>query len=127
MISPTDSELVAEFIGYHRMALDGESILRRQGAEWGPDFLGELAYDDPARCWRVAKAVALQDPSDDVLMSLGVALSTLLGEHPQTIEVISTDVEADNRLHTLLSWVMADERIPQTVWLTIEELSKCKS
>lgn len=44
-LNPTDAELVTEFIGYHRMALDGENILRRQGAQWARDCLGELAYD----------------------------------------------------------------------------------
>lgn len=96
MINPTDDELVAEFVGYHRLAVDAENILCRQGAEWAPDFLGELAYDDPARCWRVAKLIASSRPSEEALMYLGIALSSLLREHPEIIGTIESDSKANH-------------------------------
>lgn len=127
MINPTDAELVAEFIGYHCMALDSENILRRQGAEWAPSFLGELVYDDPERCWRVTKAIASGNPSEDAMMYLGVVLSSLLREHPEIIGIIEEDSKTNNELRVLLSWVMEDENIPERVWQKIEAISEGKS
>lgn len=89
MNNPTDAELVTEFIGYHRMALDRENILRRQGADWAPDSLGELAYDDPPRCWRIAKIIAQEKPGEEAMMVLGGTLSTLLREHPEIIDTVA--------------------------------------
>ena len=127
MIHPTDTELAAEFVGYHRMALDRENILCRQGAEWAPNFLGELAYEDPERCWRVAKIIALEKPSEEAMMFLGVVMSSLLRVHPEIIDTVATDTKGDGRLQELLSWVMEDEHIPPQVWQMVEELSESKS
>lgn len=127
MNKPTDTELVTEFIGYHRIALDRENILCRQGAEWAPDFVGELAYDDPARCWLIAKIIAQEKPGEEAMMVLGGTLSTLLREHPEIIDTVATDTKANGSLRELLSWVMEDENIPSKVWHVIEQLSESNS
>lgn len=60
-------------------------------------------------------------------MYLGVALSSLLREHPEVIDAIEEDSKSNSELRTLLSWVMEDEHIPQHVWQKIEALSEGKS
>lgn len=51
--------MIAGFLGYHRMALDHEEILRRTvESPWALEFVQDLASDDPHRCWRVLSAIA---------------------------------------------------------------------
>ena len=120
----SDSEIAAELIGYHRMALDKDNVLRRQGAEWVPAALTDLAYDEPERCWRIIRLAALLGPDEDALMSFGVTLSGLLTEHPELIDVIEQDVSENNRLTEVMSWVMEDEAIDRSVWARVESLSE---
>ncbi|MER2513130.1 MAG: hypothetical protein ABTQ25_12085 [Nitrosomonas ureae] len=123
MTSHTDSEIITELLGYHRMALDSDNVLRRQGADWARDVLTDLMYDDPDRCWRIVRLAALQDPNDEALMFFGVTLSGLLRDHPELIEVMAHDVVENPKLSEVMSWVMEDDAIDSSVWSRIESLS----
>lgn len=127
MSTYTDEEVVREFLGYHRMALDRENVLRRQGESWASDLISDLIYDDPARCWRLVRAIALEAPNEDALMSLGVTLSGLFREHPEIIELVEREIREQTRLTEVMSWVMEDEQIDPSVWAQIELLSNSKS
>lgn len=126
MRSHTDQEVVSEFLGYHRMALDRENVLRRQGESWASELLSDLVYDDPARCWRLIRAIALEPPNEDALMSMGVTLSGLFREHPEIMELVEREVREQPRLAEVMSWVMEDEQIDPSVWAQIELLSNIK-
>ncbi len=126
MTNHPDSEIVTELLGYHRMALDSENVLRRQGADWARDVLTDLMYDDPDRCWRIVRLAALQDPNEEALMFFGVTLSGLLRDHPELIEVMAHDVVENPELSELMSWVMEDDAIDPSVWSRIESLSEPK-
>ena len=123
MTNHSDSEIATELIGYHRMALDRDNVLRRQGAEWAPATLIDLAYDDPARCWRIIKLAALQNPDNEALMFFGVTLSGLLRENSELIKAIACDVEQDHRLREVMSWIMKDDEIDRSVWARVVSLS----
>lgn len=126
MTNHSDSEIVTELLGYHRMALDGDNVLRRQGAVWARDALADLMYDDPDRCWRVVRLAALEDPNEEALMFFGVTLSGLLRDHPELIEVMAHDVVENQKLSEVMSWVMEDEAIDPSVWSRIQSLSEQK-
>ena len=119
----SDSEIVAEFIGYHQMALDTEMVLRRQGASWGPEIFSELAYDDPTRCWQIAKAISQSALPDDAMISLSVTLGTLLREHPEIIDTVAHDVREDQRLAKVMSWIEEDEYILPEIWAKVLAMS----
>ena len=124
MNSPSDAEIIAGFLGYHRMALDQEKILRRTvEGPWAVELVQNLAYDDSSRCWRVLSAIGKTNPSDDVMGTLGVSLGAALREHPSLIAEIEDDVRADAELSELLSWVMEDDYIEPDVWRRVESLS----
>lgn len=124
MTEHSDSEIAEEVLGYHRMALDGDKILRRQGADWARDMLADFAYDDPGRCWRIIRLAVLGEPAEEALMFFGVTLSGLLSDHPEMIEVIAHDVAETPKLSEVMSWVMEDEAINPSVWARIESLSE---
>ena len=124
MITRLDSEIVAEFLGYHHMALDSDDVLRRQGESWALDAIFDLAYDDPERCWRLMRAIAQESPNQEAMMSLGVKLGFLLLEHPEIINVISRDVCGNPQLVGLLTWVEEDENFAPVLWEQIVALSK---
>ncbi len=122
----SDSEIAKELLGYHRMALDRENVLRRQGGEWARDLLTDLMYDDPERCWRIVRSASLEDPDDEALMFFGVTLSGLLCAHPELIQIIARNVDENPKLCEVMSWIMEDEAIEPSVWLQVESLSKPK-
>jgi hypothetical protein len=124
MDSHTDSEIVTEFLGYHRMALDSENILHRQGSLWAKDLIWDLAYKDPSRCWSLIRSIAVEQPNDDAMMSLSSVLGALLREHPKYIDVMGHDVLGNKQLTELMSWIEEDPNIDPSVWLQIEALSK---
>lgn len=123
----SDSEIVKELLGYHRMALDSENILRRQGGEWARDLVTDLMYDDPERCWHIVRLASLENPNDESLMFFGVTLSGLLRDHPELIQVIARDVSEAPKLGEVMSWVMEDEAIEPSVWSLVESLSDPKN
>ncbi len=126
MTSHTDSEIAKELLGYHRMALDSENILRRQGASWAPDLLWDLSFHDPAHCWRVIQLAAMDKPNDDALLFFGVTVSSLLRDHPEIIDTIARDVQENPILSEVMSWVEEDDAIEPSVWSRVEFLSNIK-
>lgn len=123
MTPHTDHEVVKEFLGYHRMALDRDKVLRRQGESWASELLSDLIYDDPERCWRLLGAIALETPNEDALMSLGFTLSGLFRNHPELMGQVERAVRAQPQLAEMMSWVVEDEQIDPSVWARIELLS----
>jgi precorrin isomerase len=125
MSNASDSDIVAGYIGYHRMVLGEDRVLRRViETPWAVELVGDLAYDDPDRCWALLRAIAKEHPADDAMVSLGVTLGSLLTEHPGAIEMIESDVRRDSALSDLLTWIMEDEWISPEIWRRIEALSQ---
>jgi hypothetical protein len=108
---------------YHRIVLDAQGVLRRLDTSWAVDLLGELAFEDPDRCWSIAKEVFARQPPEDVLTTLGALLGTLFGQHPTILAAVRQDVEGDPTTAELVSWTMADDQIDAEVWAEIERLS----
>jgi len=123
MTNHTDSEIAKELLGYHRMALDSENILRRQGASWACDLLWKLSCHDPARCWQVIQLAAMDKPNDDALLFLGVTIGGLLRGHPEIINTIARDAKENSSLSEVISWVEKDDAIEPSVWSQVELLS----
>jgi len=124
MSSHSDLEIIKEFLGFHRMGLDKENILRRQGESWASELVSDLVYEESDHCWRLVRSIALEKPNDEALMQLGVTLGSLLREHPGLIGLISQDVQENSQLAEVLSWVPEDEMIDSAVWSQIERLSE---
>lgn len=123
-VEPSDIEVIHAYIDYHRMALDNIGVLRRiEEAPWAVDFVSDLVYDDPNRCWRLLRGVAAERPKDDVMVSLGVTLGSLLRERPDMMTTIETEFVANNWLGGLMSYVMEDDYIRPDIWARIEEIS----
>ena len=121
---PNDAEVIDGYIDYHRMVLDNDGILRRLAeTPWAVDFISDLVYEDPSRCWRLLCGIATKQPANDVMGSLGVTLGSLLREQPSMMDTIEKDVRTDKRLVELISYIMEDEYIRPDIWARIEAIS----
>jgi hypothetical protein len=124
-VDPGTDAVINAYMNYHSMELDNEGILRRvEKTCWALDFVSDLVYEDPSRCWTLLRDIAKRRPASDAMISLGVTLGSLLREQPTLMNLIENDIESDKSLSELMSYVMEDETISTDIWLRIEAISK---